>query len=118
MPTMRHCAGTGFYCCVPSERFLPPSRISPSLKDDPAMLDIYIDADACPVKDEILRVAERHDLQVFVVSNSWMRNMTGEKVQRIVVDDKADAADDWIAEHISASDIVITADILLAGRAI
>lgn len=80
------------------------------------MPDLYIDADACPVKDEVLKVAYRHDLTVFIVSNQWMRMEVGPKVQKIVVPEGADAADDWIAEHIGADDIAITADIPLASR--
>lgn len=80
------------------------------------MLDIYIDADACPVKDEALQVAYRHDLTVYIVSNSWLRMNVGEKVHRIVVTDGFDAADNWIVDRAGLNDIVITADILLAGR--
>ena len=80
------------------------------------MLDIFIDADACPVKEEALRVAERHGLTVYVVSNSWMRQAVGENVHRIVVSDGPDAADNWIAERIGRGDIAVTADIPLADR--
>jgi uncharacterized protein YaiI (UPF0178 family) len=80
------------------------------------MLDIFIDADACPVKEEALRVAERHGLTVYVVSNSWMRQAVGENVHRIVVSDGPDAADNWIAERIGKGDIAVTADIPLADR--
>lgn len=79
---------------------------------------IYVDADACPVKDEILRVAERHNLPVYVVSNSGMRPSRNPMVRQIVVPQTPDAADDWIAEHIAAQDICITADIPLAARCI
>jgi uncharacterized protein YaiI (UPF0178 family) len=79
-------------------------------------LEIYVDADACPVKDEVLRVAERHDLEVHIVSNSWMRMTVGPRVHRVVVSDGFDAADDWVADHISKGDICITADIALATR--
>ena len=77
---------------------------------------IYVDADACPVKEDILRIAARHDLAVFMVSNTWLRMAEGPKVGRIVVGEGADAADDWIAEHIGNSDIAVTSDIPLAGR--
>ena len=77
---------------------------------------IYVDADACPVKEEILRIAARHDLAVFMVSNAWLRMAEGPKVERIVVGDGADAADDWIAEHIDDGDIAVTTDIPLAAR--
>lgn len=80
------------------------------------MLTIYIDADACPVKEEALRVAERHGLNVYLVGNSWLRLPVGPQVKKIVVSDSADAADDWIVEHVSAGDLVITADIPLASR--
>jgi uncharacterized protein len=80
------------------------------------MLTLYIDADACPVKEEALRVAERHAWPVFIVSNSWLRLPVGENVQKIVVSDGFDAADDWIAERAGESDIVITSDIPLASR--
>lgn len=77
---------------------------------------IYVDADACPVKDEALRVAERHAVALYFVSNSWMRLPESPLVKRIVVSDGPDAADDWIVEHISALDIAVTADIPLASR--
>ena len=77
---------------------------------------IYVDADACPVKDEALRVAVRHDLEIVFVSNAWMRLPEGPNVRRVVVADGADAADDWIAERIGKGDIAVTADIPLASR--
>ncbi len=77
---------------------------------------IFIDADACPVKDEVYRVAARYGLHVFVVSNSWI-NMPREKwIEQVVVDAGPDIADDWIAERAGPGDIVITADIPLADR--
>ncbi len=79
-------------------------------------LTIYIDADACPVKDEALKVAHRHKLEIYFVSNSWMRLETSERVHRVVVSDGPDAADDWIADHIGPHDIAVTADIPLAAR--
>lgn len=82
------------------------------------MTVIYIDADACPVKDEVYRVADRYALSVFVVSNSWIRTPRHDRVKLIVVDDTPDAADDWIAEHARMHDVVITADIPLADRAL
>ncbi|HEX5957125.1 MAG TPA: DUF188 domain-containing protein, partial [Hyphomicrobiaceae bacterium] len=60
---------------------------------------LYIDADACPVKDEAVRVAERHGLPIHFVSNSWMRLAQGPLIQRVIVSDGPDAADDWIAER-------------------
>ena len=80
------------------------------------MLIIYVDADACPVKEEVLRVATRHNLQVYLVSNGWLNMRVGANVQKILVESGADVADDWIAGRIGAGDIVITADILLADR--
>jgi uncharacterized protein YaiI (UPF0178 family) len=77
---------------------------------------IYVDADACPVKDEAVRVAERHGLVIHFVSNAWMRLPEGPLIRRVVVADGADAADDWIVEHIGAGDIAVTADIPLASR--
>ena len=84
------------------------------------MLDIFIDADACPVKKEVYKVADRCGLRVFVVSNSAIYVPTsGEaQIESIAVGPGADVADDWIAEHIRAGDICITADIPLASRCI
>ena len=81
-------------------------------------MKIYVDADACPVKAEVVRVAERHELSVVFVANSWMRLPEGRLVERIVVEEGADAADDWIASNIGQGDIAITADIPLASRCI
>jgi len=77
---------------------------------------ILVDADACPVKEEIYRVAERHKVPVSVVSNSPFRVPVGPLVERVVVSGGFDAADDWIAERAGAGAVVITADILLADR--
>lgn len=79
---------------------------------------IYVDADACPVKDEVVRVAERHGLVVHMVSNSWMRLPDSYLVRRVVVQEGPDAADNWIAERIGGADIAVTADIPLASRCI
>jgi len=79
-------------------------------------LAIYVDADACPVKDEVVRVAERHGLDVRFVSNTWMRLPVNPLVERVLVAEGADAADDWIVEHIGPEDIAVTADIPLASR--
>lgn len=81
-------------------------------------LQILVDADACPVKDEIYRVAFRHDVSVSIVSNSHFRVPDHPLVRKIVVSDGFDAADDWIAEAANTASIVITADILLADRCI
>jgi hypothetical protein len=79
---------------------------------------IYVDADACPVKEEVVRVATRHALPVVFVANSWMRLPDGPLVERVVVTDGPDAADHWIAERVAAGDIVVTQDIPLASRAL
>ena len=77
---------------------------------------VLVDADACPVKEEIYRVAARHRVPVSVVSNSPFRVPTGPLVERIVVSGGFDAADDWIAERASPRTVVVTGDILLADR--
>lgn len=79
-------------------------------------LTILVDADACPVKDEVYRVAERHGARVFVVSNSAFRIPDSPLISRVLVSDAFDAADDWIAEHAGPRTIVVTSDILLADR--
>ena len=81
------------------------------------MLDIYIDADACPVKQEVYKVADRCELRVFVVSNATMKVPADpDRYRNITVGPGFDVADDWIAENIQAGDICITADIPLASR--
>ncbi len=80
------------------------------------MPEIFVDADACPVRDEVIRVADRHELNVHIVCNGGIRPSRDPRVQIIVVVDGPDAADDWIAERIDAGDIAITADIPLAAR--
>jgi uncharacterized protein len=82
------------------------------------MIHIYIDADACPVKNEVYRVAERYDLPVTVVANSWMRIPCSSRITLEVVGDDLDAADNWIVDEVHGNDIVITADIPLADRCI
>jgi len=79
---------------------------------------IYIDADACPVKHEVYRVAERHSLNVYVVSNSFIAVPADPRIHRVVVGSEPDAADDWIAERARRRDIVVTADIPLASRCV
>ena len=79
---------------------------------------IFVDADACPVKDEVIKVAERHGLPVTFVANSGLRPSRDPMIRNVVVSAGFDAADDWIVSHAGASDIVITADILLAGRCV
>ena len=77
---------------------------------------VYVDADACPVKAEVARVAERHGLAVTFVANAWMPSPRAPRVRMQVVTGAFDAADDWIAGQVRDSDIVITADIPLASR--
>jgi uncharacterized protein len=79
---------------------------------------IYIDADACPVKAEIYRVAGRYQLKVFVVSNSYLNVPRDPRHELVVVSDSFDAADNWIAERVGPDDIVVTADIPLADRSL
>ena len=80
------------------------------------MLHIFVDADACPVKQEVYRVANRFGLEVTLVANSWMRVPNERRIALEVVGDGLDEADDWIVEHVQAHDIVVTADIPLASR--
>ena len=77
---------------------------------------ILVDADACPVKEEVLRVAERHGLKVTFVANFGLRPSRDEMIEHVLVPQGADAADDWIVEAAEAGDIVVTADIPLASR--
>ena len=79
------------------------------------MTDIYVDADACPVKDEVYRVAQRYGLKVLLVSNAWLRAPNEEWIAVVVVGAELDAADAWIVEHVTEDDIVVTADIPLAA---
>jgi uncharacterized protein YaiI (UPF0178 family) len=81
-------------------------------------LRIYVDADACPVKEEVYRVAARHRLPVFVVANSFIRVPQDPLIERVAVGAGMNAADDWIAERADAGAIVITADIPLASRCV
>lgn len=82
------------------------------------MLDVFVDADACPVKQEIYKVARRYNLKVILVSNSWMRTPEASWIELVVVDKGADVADDWIVEHVQKKDLVISGDIPLASRCI
>jgi uncharacterized protein YaiI (UPF0178 family) len=79
---------------------------------------LYIDADACPVKDEALRVAERHKLKMYIVCNGGIRPNPHPLVETIVVPDGPDVADKWIADRIGPGDICVTGDIPLASRCI
>ncbi len=80
------------------------------------VITIFIDADACPVKDETYRVAARYGLKTFVVSNSFMQIPASPLIERVIVDAGPDIADDWIAERATKGDIVVTNDIPLADR--
>jgi uncharacterized protein YaiI (UPF0178 family) len=81
-------------------------------------IEIFIDADACPVKDEVYKVAQRYGLKTWVVSNAFMMIPTSPMIVRVIVDAGPDVADDWIAERTLAGDVVITNDIPLADRAL
>ena len=83
----------------------------------PPAIRIFVDADACPVKNEVYRVAERYGLQVYVVANAFMQVPRGGLIELVVVAAGPDIADDWIAERAGATDVVITADVPLAARA-
>ena len=79
-------------------------------------MQIWVDGDACPVKDEVYRVAVRHDVPVIVVANTYLRIPEHRLISRQIVSHGFDAADDWIAERANARSVVVTADILLADR--
>jgi hypothetical protein len=79
-------------------------------------MDVFIDADACPVKDEVYRVAARYGLQTHVVANAYMAIPARPRICRVVVEAGPDVADDWIAERVTPGDVVITSDIPLAER--
>jgi uncharacterized protein len=82
------------------------------------MLEIYVDADGCPVKDEVYRVAGRYGLIVWVVANAWLRVPDDPWVRRVTVAEGLDRADDWIAERIGPGDVAITSDVPLAARCV
>jgi uncharacterized protein YaiI (UPF0178 family) len=82
------------------------------------MTAIFVDADACPVKDETYRVAERYGLKVWVVANGWLRVPASPMVELVTVTEGLDRADDWIAENAGRGDIVITSDVPLADRCV
>jgi uncharacterized protein len=79
-------------------------------------MSIFVDADACPVKEEVYRVARRHEVKVYVVANAQLRVPAEDLVELVVVRGGFDAADDWIVEHAGPGDVVVTADIPLADR--
>ncbi len=82
------------------------------------MTRIYVDADACPVKDEIYRVAIRHGVRVTIVAGQYIRVPDDPLIERVAAGAAMDAADDWIAERVTTADIVITSDIPLASRCV
>lgn len=81
-------------------------------------ITVLVDSDACPVREEVYKVAGRHAVSVVIVSNSWIRIPDDPLVERMIVNDKFDAADDWIAERAGPKTVVVTADILLAERCV
>ena len=100
---------------------MAPPASEKDLGDEPAParpIIVYVDADACPVKQEIYRVAERHGLKVYVVSNSGVAVPRDSMIERVVVPAGPDAADDWIAERAAKGAIVVTQDIPLAARVV
>ena len=80
------------------------------------MLHVWVDADGCPVKREVYKVAKRHELRVTLVANAILPIPSGDWVDQVTVGSDPDAADDWIAEHAEAGDLVVTTDIPLAKR--
>jgi hypothetical protein len=82
------------------------------------VFEIYVDGDACPVKAEVEQVAARHGWPVVIVSNGGLRPSRNPMVRHVTVDAGADIADDWIVEHAGTGDLVVTADIPLASRAL
>ena len=82
------------------------------------MVEIYVDADGCPVRDECIKVARRHDLKMYIVSDGGIRPVNAKRIELVIVSPGMDAADRWIADHIRSYDIVVTADIPLAADCI
>ena len=100
-------------------RTAPPSRASATAgAGKPTLTEIYVDGDACPVRDEVYRVADRLGVKVFVVANGSrpIRPPRDPNVRMITVGEGADKADDWIAERITSADVCVTSDIPLARR--
>ncbi len=93
-----------------------PARPGTALATGPLL--VFIDADACPVKDEVYRVAARHGLKTYVVANAFINVPRDANIERVIVPAGPDVADDWIVERCSAGSVVITGDIPLASRAI
>ncbi len=93
----------------------PPAALFISVRG-PFLPEIFVDADGCPVKKEVYRVARRYGLNVTLVANSWVETPKADWVKLVTVDHGFDAADDWIVEHVTSGDIVVSADIPLAAR--
>lgn len=93
-------------------------QVMPSPHEKALSMDIYVDADACPVKDEIITIALRHKKTVYMVCNGGIRPYGHELIQLVIVPSGADEADKWIAEAITAGDVLITNDIPLAAKAV
>src|SRR5689334_22590730 len=98
--------------------YQPAIPIEGPMTTEIAPIRIYVDADACPVKDEIYRVAIRHGLPVTVVAGGFIRVPDDPLITRVAAGSGMDAADDWIVERVRADDIVVTADIPLASRCV
>jgi hypothetical protein len=103
----------------------PTARAELTVREQPSSLgrlenarapEIFVDADGCPVKEEVYRASRKYGLTVQVVCNTFMNVPRDERIHRVVVERSPDAADDWIAEHVGAGDIVVTTDIPLADR--
>ena len=87
--------------------------------DEPARaIEIYVDADACPVKDEVYKVAARHGVKVFIVANAFINTPRDPFIERVLVSAGPDAADDWIAERAAPGSVVVTSDVPLAARSV
>ncbi len=82
------------------------------------MVEIYVDADGCPVRDECIKVARRHDLKLYIVSDGGIRPVNNKRIKMVIVSPGMDAADRWIADHIGSNDLVVTGDIPLAADCI
>jgi uncharacterized protein len=92
--------------------------VGPTKRCHTRRVQIYVDGDGCPVKQEIFKVAKRYALPVHVVANGWMQTPDAPRVQMVIVGQELDAADDWIVERAGAEDVVITTDIPLAARCV
>src|SRR4051794_29929190 len=92
--------------------------MSESPQEPDRSIIVLVDADACPVKDEVYRVAGRHGLMTYVVANSWMQIPRDPRIERVVVPAGPDVADDWIAERARRGAVVVTTDVPLAARCV